>query len=302
MSHPNSASRASALSRVVPGPRRLRLGVVHLWDAICEIAKDIWQINVTGLASMLAYNMLLAVVPLALLGLFVAGQVLASHTAMNSVEHDLQTIFPGTTKATLDSLLHEVAGATPTIGVLALIASLWLASSFWGALDTSFSRIYRCQGRPWLKQKRFGIVMVGVVLAFMLASVLVPTMQSLLRNTANSLPIHILHVHSFVWAVSLAFGVVVLFACLVMIYSRVPNRRIPWRAIWPGALGASLAMCVVDFGFPLYLSSVSTIAHFGTTLVFIVIVLGWFYVMALIILVGGVVNARALRRGDGPHD
>ncbi len=43
--------------------------------------------------------------------------------------------------------------------------ALWLGSSFWGALDTAFARIYGCRSRPWLEQKRFGLAMLGVVLA-----------------------------------------------------------------------------------------------------------------------------------------
>ncbi|HTW11135.1 MAG TPA: YhjD/YihY/BrkB family envelope integrity protein, partial [Solirubrobacteraceae bacterium] len=148
-----------------------------------------WHSNITGLSSMLAYNMLLGVVPVALLGLFIAGHILSSHSVMVSVESDLRDIFPGTTQHTLQSLLDEVSDSTTGTGLLALGASIWLASSFWGALDTSFSRIYGCPSRPWLQQKRFGVVMVGIVLLFMLATVLIPTLQSVLKAGAGALPI-----------------------------------------------------------------------------------------------------------------
>ena len=59
---------------------------------------------------------------------------------------------------------------------------------------------------------------------------------------------------------------------------------------------ATLAIVVIDYGFPLYLSSISTIARFGTTIVFVLIMLGWFYVLALIILSGAIVNALRLQR------
>jgi membrane protein len=257
-----------------------------------------WDANITGLASMLAYTMLLGVVPIALLGLFIAGHVLSSHSIMSSVRADLDDIFPGTTRATLTSLLQEVSNSTTSTGLLALLASLWLASSFWGALDTSFARIYECRSRPWLAQKRFGVVMVGVVLLFMVATVAIPTAQSLLKAGAEDLPVALHHVAAIVYIVSLAGSMAILFGCLAAIYSRVPNRRIPWHAVWPGALGATLAIGVVDYAFPLYLTSISTIARFGTTVVFIVIVLGWFYVVALIILSGAIVNALSLAHGQ----
>jgi YihY family inner membrane protein len=257
-----------------------------------------WDSNITGQSAMIAYNMLLGVVPIALLGLFIAGQVLSSAEVQRSVLADLRNVFPGSTERTLNKLLNEIRGSTTSTGVLALIFSLWLGSSFWGALDTAFARVYGCKPRPWLAQKRFGIAMLGVVLLFMIATVAVPTAQSLLRAGERHLPFDLAHVTAFVYAVSLGASVAVLFGCLSLIYSRVPNRPMPWRAVWPGALSATAAIGLIDYGFPLYLSSISTIARFGTTIVFLLIVLAWFYVLALIILGGAVVNA--LRLGSAP--
>ena len=252
-----------------------------------------WNSNVTGLSSMLAYNMLLGVIPVALLGLFVAGHIVSNASISHSVTVDLQDIFPGSTQSTLDSLLDEVSRSTTSTGLLALIASLWLASSFWGALDTSFSRIFSSPSRPWLAQKRFGVMMVGLVLLFMIATVAIPALQSVLKAGANQLPLDLARVTDLVYVVSLAGSLAILFACLAVIYATVPTRRLPWRAIWPGALAATVAIGIVDVAFPLYLTSISTIAKFGTTVVFVVIVLGWFYLVALIILAGAVVNAMA---------
>jgi membrane protein len=250
-----------------------------------------WDANITGQSAMVAYNMLLAVIPVALLGLFVAGQVLASHAVQRSVLTDLQEVFPGSAEDTLNSLLNQIKNSTTSTGVLALLASLWLGTSFWGSLDTAFSRIYGCRARSWLKQKRFGLVMVGVVLLFMVATVAVPTAQSVLKAGAEHLPFDLARVPDLVYAGSLAVSLAILFGCLSLIYFRVPNCSIPWRAVWPGALGATLAIGVIDYAFPIYLSNISTIARFGTTIVFVLIVLGWFYLLAVILLGGAVVNA-----------
>jgi membrane protein len=253
-----------------------------------------WESNITGLSSMLAYNMLLGVIPIALLGLFVAGQVLSSADVQHSVVVDLGEVFPGTAANTLDSLLSEVRHSTTSTGVLALVASLWLGSSFWGAMDTAFSRIYGGPSRSWWRQKAFALSMVIVVLVFMVATVAVPTAQSFLRAGVKALPFDLAHVAVFVYAGTLALSLALLFACLAIIYKRVPHRRVPWRAVWPGALGATLAIGAIDYAFPVYLTNISTIARFESTIVFILIVLGWFYVLALIILSGAIVNALRL--------
>lgn len=267
--------------------RRARAAASRFWRVA-------WDANVTGSAAMVAYNMLLGIIPIALLALFIAGHVLASRTVQRSVLGDLREVFPGAAESTLNKLLDQITDSTTGTGVLALLASLWLGSSFWGALDTAFSRIYGCRSRPWLEQKRFAVAMLGVVLLFMLATVAIPTVQSILKAGADALPFDLARVAPLAYVISLALSVLILFGCLAVIYSRVPNRHVPWRAVWPGALGATLAIAIVDVGFPLYLSSISTIARFGTTIVFILIVLAWFYLLALIILGGAVVNVLRL--------
>jgi membrane protein len=265
-----------------------------LTSAVRRFWRLAWSANITGQSAMLAYNMLLAIVPVALLGLFLAGQVLRSGAVQRSVLADLQDVFPGSTEHTLNSLLHQIKSSTTSTGVLALVLSLWLGSSFWGALDTAFSNIYGCQSRRWIEQKRFGFVMVGVVLVFMIATVAVPIVQSILQAGADDLPFDLARVADLVYVISLAISVTLLFGCLSIIYSRVPNRRMPWRAVWPGALAATIAIGIVDYAFPAYLSNISTIARFGTTIVFVLILLGWFYLVAIIILGGAIINALRL--------
>jgi uncharacterized BrkB/YihY/UPF0761 family membrane protein len=65
--------------------------------------------------------------------------------------------------------------------------------------------------------------------------------------------------------------------------------------VWPGALGATIAMGIVDWAFPLYLTNISTL-RVGTSAVFVLIALVWFYVLALITLGGAVVNELRFER------
>jgi len=257
--------------------------------------KDFWvkayHDNVTGLAGMVAYNLLLSVFPLALLALFIAGRVLESPDLEASILSDLQQLFPNATDATLTRALARIRDTSTGFGVVALVASVWIGSSFWGALDTAFGEIYHVESRSWLRQKWFSFGMLAVVLLFMAATVAVPALQSLLVSGTEDLPLGLSEVDGLIFALSLAAGLVLLFGVLSLIYWAVPNDRMPWRAIWPGALGATLAMGIVDYAFPLYLSNVSTFAQLGTTLVFIVIVLLWFYALAIILLGGAVINA-----------
>jgi YihY family inner membrane protein len=254
---------------------------------------------------MVAYNLLLSVFPLALLALFIAGRVLESGELERSVLQDLQQLFPTATDDTLTRALDRVRDSSTGFGIVALVASVWIGSSFWGALDTAFCRIYHVRCRGWLEQKRFALGMLVVVLLFMAATVAVPTIQSLLQSSRQDLPFGLDNVRGVFYVATLVAGLVLLFAILCIVYWSVPNRLVPWRAIWPGALGATVAIGVVDYAFPAYLGSISTLAQFGTAFAFIVIVLLWFYALAIIILGGATINAMRFElhdTGELSHD
>ena len=262
-----------------------------LWRATKDFYRKAYEDNLTGLSGMVAYNLLLSVFPLALLALFIAGRVLESGDLEQSVLQDLRGLFPNATDSTLTRALDNVRGTSTSFGVVALVSSIYIGSSFWGALDTAFCRIYHVRCRSWIQQKRFALVMLVFVLLFMAATVAVPTVQSLLVSRADDLPLGLSEVPGVIYVVTIALGLLITFLILCLIYLTVPNRRVPWRAIWPGAVGATLAIGVIDYGFPVYLQTISSIARFGTTFVFVVIVLIWFYALAIIILGGAVVNA-----------
>jgi len=257
--------------------------------------------NVTGLAAMVAYNLLLSLFPLALIALFVAGRVLRSEDVTRSVLDDLERLFPDAAESTLRSALRSVRSSSTTAGVLALVGSVWAGSSFWGALDTAFCRIYQGPCRSWVRQKLFALSMLVVVLVFFAASVAIPALQGLWTSGAEDLPFGLSDVRGIVYAGTLLASLVLLFAILCLIYWRVPKGAIPWTCVWPGALGATIAMGLVDYGFPLYLADASTLRLIGGAAVFVLIALIWCWVLSIILLAGAVVNElRFEARGRRP--
>jgi membrane protein len=267
---------------------RARLAVVAFW-------RKAYEDNLTGLASMVAYNLLLSIFPVALVALFIAGRVLRSAEVQASVVLDLEQLFPSAAETTLSEAVRRLQESSTTTGIAAIVAAIWFASSFWGALDTAFCRIYHRPCRSWIRQKLFAFGMFAVVLLFIVASVAVPALQSILVTGTNDLPLGLSDVRGLVYAVTLGAGVLVLFAALCATYALVPSGTIPWRCVWPGAVVATLAMGVVDYGFPLYLQNVTTLRA-GTTFVFVLIALVWFYALAIILLAGAVVNELRFER------
>jgi membrane protein len=247
--------------------------------------------NVTGLSAMVAYNLMLAVFPFALLVLFIFGQVLKIGGVESSVLSDLQRLFPNVEQGTLTDVLNRIEENSTTIGIAAFFGSLWIGASFWGAMDTAFCRIYHVECRGWIEQKRFSFAMLGVVLLFIAASIFLPAMESALVSSTDRLPFGLSDIKVIDTTLLLGAAILITFLICCVIFWAVPKGHMPWRAVWPGAVFVTFSAGVANWLFPVYLSNVSSLSRFGSTLGFILIALLWFYVLSLALMAGAVINS-----------
>ncbi len=247
--------------------------------------------NVTGLSAMIAYNLMLAVFPFALLVLFVFGQVLKIEGVEAGVLADLQRLFPSVEQDTLTDVLNRIENNSTTIGIAAFLGSLWIGASFWGAMDTAFCRIYHVECRGWVEQKRFSFAMLFVVVLFIAASIFVPAIESTLLSSTDRLPLGLSDIKAIDTILLLGAALLATFLICCVIFWAVPKGHMPWRAVWPGATFVTFAAGLANWLFPLYLSNVSSLSRFGSTVGFVLIALLWFYVLSFALTLGAVINS-----------
>ncbi|MDX6654276.1 MAG: rane protein, partial [Solirubrobacterales bacterium] len=200
-------------------------------------------------------------------------------------------LFPNTESQTLSDVLERIEDNSATIGIAAFIGSIWIGASFWGAMDTAFCRIYHVPCRGWIEQKRFSFAMLGVVLVFIALSIFVPTMESTLVSSTDKLPFGLSGIQAIDTILLLGAALLISFGICSVIYLAVPKAPVPWRAVWPGALFVTFGAGLANWLFPLYLTNVSNLSRFGSTLGFILIALLWFYLLSLGIMAGAVINS-----------
>jgi membrane protein len=246
--------------------------------------------NITGLAAMVAYNLALAIFPFALLLLFVFSRVIENPDIEASVLRDLQSIFPAAEQDSLTSVVDRIRDSSATIGVIAALGAVWIGASFWGAMDTAFCRIYHVECRGWVEQKRFALVMLLVVTIFLAASVVVPVAEGILASRAEDLPFGLERVAGLRSLVLLGVALGITFAICALIYYVVPKGHVPWRGVWPGAMFVTLTTAIANAIFPFYLTQ-SNVDRLGGALGFILVALIWFYLVALALMAGAVINA-----------
>jgi membrane protein len=288
---------ATRLMRVRTEPTHPRW---HLWRH--GWARGFWnrayKENITGLAGMVAYNLMLAVFPFALLVLFIFGQVVDSPDVEHGVVLDIQRLFPNIEQGTLQHAIDRVRASSTTIGIAAIVGGIWIGASFWGAMDTAFCRIYHVECRGWVQQKRFSLVMLAGLLLLLLASVTVPTVESAVLTSADNLPWGLDDFGFIRTLIVVLGGLIATFLIVAAIYWAVPKGHMPWRSVWPGALFFALLTSAGNYIFPLYLTNISDLHRIGGTIGFILVALVWFYAISLALLAGAVINSLRHEQDD----
>jgi membrane protein len=247
---------------------------------------------------MVAYNLVLAIFPFALLVLFVFGQIVDSPEIEESVIIDLQRLFPNIEQDALANAIGRVRSSSTTIGVAAVVGGIWIGASFWGAMDTAFCRIYHVECRSWVEQKRFSLVMLAALTLLLAASVAVPAVESAVLSGTEDLPWRLDDFGAIRTAIVVAGGFVITFAIVCAIYWAVPKGHMPWPSVWPGALFFATAVSIANYAFPLYLTGVSDLNRIGGAIGFILVALIWFYAVSLGLLAGAVINSLRHEKDD----
>ncbi len=245
------------------------------------------------LAGALAYNFLLALFPLMLLLLVVAGYALneLSHVAVNTLVADIESALPsgiGIAAVTAaNDNLHKNAGILLLIGV---VTALFLGSRLFVALDNCFCVIYRVRQRSLVRQNALAFTLtiafvLGGQLLFLTSSIPTAIVRFLAPNAPSVFYSPLTQViGSFV-------GFFIALVVFSLIYSILPNRRIRFFEVWQGAALAAALLVAYLAIFPLYTLLLLRPNAYGAAAGFVILLLFFVYYFSLILLLGAELNA-----------
>jgi membrane protein len=226
-------------------------------------------------APAIAFNAFIAIFPITL-GL-VALLVLTSPGKLvtREVEHIILEAFPVGTRADIGHLIYSAVKHPKTLGVLYLLAMLWSSSALFSCIGGALNALHGVTGRHVIKQRLMGLRMTPVLLGTIVFLVALETVTDRLPKT----PI-----------IGMAAAAIVLTFLIAFIYRTAPNTHVPLRRALPGAFLAALAIEAVTLAFPLYSSLSTQISTLGRGLAIALVLLGWLYLVAHILLLGAYYN------------
>ncbi len=260
--------------------------------------------NGTVLAGHLAFSAMLAIFPFLIFLAALAGFLVDSEGANELI--DLMFLFmpedvAGTLEPVVRSVIEAQRGGLLTFGIL---VTLWVASGGLEALRIGLNKAYDvAEPRPLWKRRVQSLILVVVfalmLLAASLSVVFGPVIWALVERIVD---VGIADRVVFT-AIRYGIGAVALFGLVFAVHRFLPNRVISWQLVMPGVMITLFLWLLGSTGLSLYLR---TLADYDATygaLGGIVITLLFFYLMAMVFVLGAELNgALAARRHERPRE
>lgn len=261
-------------------------GLLAFWTKI----NNDWVFN---LAAMLAYNLLMSIVPilamlLSFFGLFLAG--LAPGAEQQLINQIGATIPGGHTF--IGPALGRLAAGSGIFAIIAVALSAWFGSRLFVAIEQCFDLIYRLPTRNFVRQNSIALGMMFVFVVLIPILLAVSAAPSVLSTSFVGTLLNNSPASRFWLAIATAIvGFLIASALFLVIYMVIPNRPLRIQDAWKGALIAGALLEVYNIAFPFYATHFLKPNSYGSTAGFAVLVLVFFYYFGIILLLGAEINS-----------
>jgi membrane protein len=248
---------------------------------------------------MVAYYALLSFVPLVFLALSLLGLVDRAD-ASDFLVKELERAFPGTSVASILTLVHRVQDNAATLGIIGGVALLWSSVSLFSALESAFNIVYGLPNRSFLRGKALAATLMIATITMLFLSLVVGAFGvEVLKRYAPGFVSNAV----VAYIVSIAVSLLGVFVFLVAVYWLLPTADVSLRDAIPGAVLAAIALEATFQVLPIFvrLAGVNpTLRVLGAP----AILLLWLYVMANVVVFGAELNwwraERVRSRGREP--
>lgn len=266
------------------------------WQGVAELY------NSDGLthAAAVAYYALLSLFPFFLLVLSILGWVTSDPAARDEVIGFVFRYFPRQFDF-IRGQLDAFSGASLQVGVGGVLALTWASLGVFNAVSAAVNHAWAVEKpRSFLKHRLVSFLMLlsagGVlVMALTLASVIRLAETSWFGAVVSATP-------WLRWAsgVTASYATTVLLVtCVALVYYFVPNTRVRFRDVWPGAILAGVLWHGALAAFSWYARDLATWNIYGSIAAVVVFLL-WIYISAVILLYGVEMTACYARLQDRP--
>jgi membrane protein len=274
-----------------------------VWASLKESFTGFGDHKVTKLSASLAYFTTFSIGPLLIVIIFIAGKVFGDEAAEGTVFNQIKGFIGPDGAAQIQTIIKNAAlsgksGISAVIGIITLLIG---ATTVFGEIQDSINSIWGVKAKPkagimklvTTRLLSFGMIAsLGFLLLVSLAvTAVVEGIGGRLKEVFPDIAVVVLYIVNLV----ITLGVVtVLFA---IIFKVLPDIKIKWKDIWPGALATAILFMIGKFLISLYISKSDIGGTYGSAGSLVVLIV-WIYYSSMILYFGAeFTKAYALKKG-----
>ncbi len=262
----------------------LRRGLYSLWVGMRRH-------NAARVASAMAFNLFLAAIPMLALAGWLAGRMLGANPDTLSMMSLYLDLTPLELHDIVNRNFQRFSGGA--VAPLAILGSLWMASSAFHMLMSVFEIAVRARKRPWWTKR---LIALGCVLGLNVAFAITVSISVLVGGGPGRI-LHFLRTgESFAGplerglTIAIAIGVAV--ATLALFFRIGVDRPGLNRRVWPGSIVTVAIGALSSTGFFLWARTLKSFALFYGSLAAVAIALAWLWIWCAALLLGAELNAQ----------
>lgn len=273
----------------------LRLILRSAWRGVGELY------NSEGLthAASIAYYALLSLFPFVLLMLSVLGSVTADPADRDRVVAFVFEYFPRQFEF-ISRQIDAFRASTVRIGIGGILALIWASLGFFNAVTSAVNHAWAVEkNRSFLKHRLTGFLMLLSAGGILLVAIVIVSAA----KVAQTRWFGALEANSVVaqWLSGFAanqLATLLLIGCVALIFYFIPNTRVRFRDVWPGAILVGVLWRGALSLFSWYARDLATWNVVHGSVAAVVVFLLWIYVCAVILLYGVEMTAAYARLQD----
>jgi membrane protein len=265
---------------------KLEPGVSFLREVASEWSKD----NALSLGAALAFYTLFSLAPLLLLIIAIVGLVFGRAAAQGEIVARVAGAVGPEAATVIEGMIKSASA--PASGVIATVVSLatmlFGASGVFGQLQTSLNQIWgvtagRRRGVRGMVRQRLASFSLILGIGFLLfLSLLV---SAVLAGVHELVAAHLPALSGLLQPANFLISFLMITALFALIFKMLPDARMRWRDVWPGAAVTALLFTVGKTLIGLYLGRTGRTSVYGAAASLVVLLL-WVYYSAQILLIG----------------
>jgi membrane protein len=264
----------------------------QIWKIVVKSFKSFGEDKIPKLSASLAYTTVFSLGPLLIVIIWLCGIFFGQEAVQGSITHQMEGIVGKDAAEQLQTIIQNAAisGKGKIAAIVGIVTLLFAATAVFGEIQDSINTIWGLKPKPskkaWLRiimnrLLSFSLIItLGFLLLVSLAiSAAVDALSKRLEANFPDVTVVVFYI------LNLIITFIVTAVLFSIIFKVLPDAKIKWKDVLPGAISTAALFMIGKFGIAFYISKSNIGTTYGAAGSLVILLL-WVYYSAMILYFG----------------